>query len=570
MYLRSKPFLRTLTDPFGRAPRVFELRADGIAITGGRQTWLGFAELSAPPSMRKGWFGTRITLVPHGAPPLVLRTANRLASLTFATATEKAWRTHSLAQLAAETDRIDRIAQALDALQSPRRYPAVCDLAGLWSDVAALNTALLSKLAPESLAPETEARLAPIRAFAADPEGARSAAAERFVAAELARYQDFLDTIETQPLTPEQRLAVVVDEDATLVLAGAGSGKTSVITAKAAYLIKAGLRRPEEILLLAFARDAATEMSQRITSRAGVAVEARTFHALGMQIIGAVEGQKPALAPHASDDMAYLALLREILRELVTGAAEIAAMIIGWFAHAFDDPRSDWDFQTKHEWYREVERLDLRTLQGESVASFEELQIANWLYRNGIAYDYEPLYEHPLPGTGTFPLARPAASACRAPFPVARKGSARTAVPRIPHAPAARTAGSCRERANSDRSSAACATPIVPGKRRRSDRVIGQSRGGAIHDDIACSSACPEIGCGSSRTQGDARSTPHRTIVLLLPKPAGREPWHGSRLRPTGWRDRRGSSVSDGKAWPEDRQYGSERSRRFGVHLAGQ
>ena len=400
MYLRSKPFLRTLTDPFGRAPRAFELRADGIAITGGRQTWLGFAELSALPSLRKGWFGTRITLVPHDAPPLVLRAADRSASLAFATATEKAWRAHSLAQLEAESDRIDRIAQALGALQSPKRYPAAYDLAGLWSDVAALNTALLSKLAPESLEPETEARLAPIRAFAADPEGARSAAADRFVAAELARWQDVFDTIETKPLTPEQRLAVVVDEDATLVLAGAGSGKTSVITAKAAYLIKAGLRHPEEILLLAFARDAATEMSERIASRAGVAVEARTFHALGMQIIGAVEGQKPALAPHASDDMAYLALLREILRELVTGAAEIAAMIVGWFAHAFDDPRSDWDFQTKHEWYSEVERLDLRTLQGESVASFEELQIANWLYRNGIAYDYEPLYEHPLPGTG--------------------------------------------------------------------------------------------------------------------------------------------------------------------------
>ncbi|TKT57955.1 hypothetical protein FDR95_12315 [Rhizobiaceae bacterium LC148] len=64
----------------------------------------------------------------------------------------------------------------------------------------------------------------------------------------------FFDTIEKNPLTPEQRLAVVTDEDATLVLAGAGSGKTSVIVAKAAYLVERGIRKPDEILLLAFGK----------------------------------------------------------------------------------------------------------------------------------------------------------------------------------------------------------------------------------------------------------------------------------------------------------------------------
>lgn len=126
-------------------------------------------------------------------------------------------------------------------------------------------------------------------------------------------------------------------------------------------------------------------MSERIEARCGVPVEARTFHALSYDIIGAVEGKKPALADHASDDMALLALIKAILRDLVASATEVAQMIIGWFAHFFDDPRAEWDFKTKHEWYSEVEKLDLRTLHGEKVKSFEELQIANWLYRNGIA-----------------------------------------------------------------------------------------------------------------------------------------------------------------------------------------
>ncbi len=81
------------------------------------------------------------------------------------------------------------------------------------------------------------------------------------------------------PLMPEQQLTVVVDEDATLVLAGAGSGKTSVVTAKAAYLVKAEIRKPSELQLLAFAKDAATEMSERIEARCGVPVAARIFYA---------------------------------------------------------------------------------------------------------------------------------------------------------------------------------------------------------------------------------------------------------------------------------------------------
>lgn len=47
-----------------------------------------------------------------------------------------------------------------------------------------------------------------------------------------------------------------------------------------------------------------------------------------------------------------------------------------------------------------MEQQDLRTLQGEKVKSYEELQIANWLYENGVAYEYEPVYEHKIPETG--------------------------------------------------------------------------------------------------------------------------------------------------------------------------
>jgi len=239
-----------------------------------------------------------------------------------------------------------------------------------------------------------------VRKFVADPRVARAHAISVFVAAELDRWKEFFDTIESKPLTAEQRLSVVVDEDATLVLAGAGSGKTSVITAKAAYLVKAGIRKPEEILLLAFAKNAAAEMSERVEARSGVPIVARTFHALAYDIIGIVEGSKPALADHATDDLAFTNLIKQILKDLVHALSEVSKAIIQFFAHFLVEPKTEWDFKTKHEFYTHMEAQDLRTLQGEKVKSYEELQIANWLYENGVEDEYGPVYEHKIPETG--------------------------------------------------------------------------------------------------------------------------------------------------------------------------
>ncbi len=207
----------------------------------------------------------------------------------------------------------------------------------------------------------------------------------------------FFEGVDKKPLTPEQRLAVVCDEDATLVLAGAGSGKTSVIAAKAAYLIERRIRKPEEILLLAFGREAAKEISGRVKQCCGVSVTATTFHALAYRIIAEVEGTAPPLAAHASDDAAYNALLREILFEQVANDAGTVLLLLRWFHEFFVPIRNSWDFETKHDYFRYIESHELRTLRGEKVRSFEELEIANWLYMNGIAYEYEPIYEYKLP-----------------------------------------------------------------------------------------------------------------------------------------------------------------------------
>lgn len=378
-----------------------ELDRENIRITRrGQVTTLPLRALTNAPALRKGMFGTALTMGFQEHDDVTLKGAGHSAAWEFAEEVKEAWTRFNLAALEKEAARLDSILAGVLAMAAPARYPSACQIAPLLDDARNLDASLLSKLNAEAIGPEVVARIAPVRKFAADPRTARANAIAAFVMAELGRWKEFFDTIESKPLTPEQRLSVVVDEDATLVLAGAGSGKTSVITAKAAYLVKAGIRQPEEILLLAFAKNAAEEMSERVEARSGAPIVARTFHAIAYDIIGIVEGSKLALADHATDDTAFSNLIKQILKDLVYRLSEVSKAIIQFFAHFLVEPKTEWDFKTKHDFYTHMEAQDLRTLQGEKVKSYEELQIANWLYENGVDYEYEPIYEHKVSEIG--------------------------------------------------------------------------------------------------------------------------------------------------------------------------
>lgn len=251
--LQQRSLLGFLLDPFGRSVRAIELDGDHITITRGRQVaTVSLQALTHAPDLRKGMLGTALTINSQEHNDVTLKGAGHVAAREFAEEVKEAWTRVNLVALDKEAARLDRVLAGVLGL-------AACKIAPLMDDAKALDASLLSKLNAEAIGPEVVARIATVRKFASDPRAARANAIAAFVTAELDRWKDFFDTIESKPLTQEQRLSVVVDEDATLVLAGAGSGKTSVITINAAYLVKAGIRQPEEILLLAFAKNAAEE-----------------------------------------------------------------------------------------------------------------------------------------------------------------------------------------------------------------------------------------------------------------------------------------------------------------------
>ncbi|MEZ9565308.1 DNA helicase IV [Vibrio artabrorum] len=110
---------------------------------------------------------------------------------------------------------------------------------------------------------------------------------------------------ESSPLNLSQQYAVLMNDDHNLILAGAGSGKTSVLTARVSYLLQSHQAQAEELLLLAFGREAAIEMKQRLDSKIGLSadkVEVSTFHQLGLKILNQVESERVVISPLALDD----------------------------------------------------------------------------------------------------------------------------------------------------------------------------------------------------------------------------------------------------------------------------
>jgi DNA helicase-4 len=217
---------------------------------------------------------------------------------------------------------------------------------------------------------------------------------EEITVAELVSRRSFFDTIGKTPLTEEQARAVVCFDNRVQVLAGAGSGKTSVMVARAAYAVERGFVAPDRILLLAFNKVAAAELQERVTARFAAAgidstgVRASTFHAFGLHLIGHAAGEKPRLAAwlDQGQDVDMVLHIADELRERPGPFRYHWDLYRLVFAHApteLDQHEPD-AFEGTQTGYR--------TLAGEIVRSHSERLIADFLFLNGVRYVYEQPY----------------------------------------------------------------------------------------------------------------------------------------------------------------------------------
>ncbi|WFZ86423.1 DNA helicase IV [Citrobacter freundii] len=140
------------------------------------------------------------------------------------------------------------------------------------------------------------------QAWLQDIEACRLQHNQAYTDAMLTEHAEFFQQIESSPLNPAQARAVVNGEQSLLVLAGAGSGKTSVLVARAGWLLAKGDAVAEQILLLAFGRKAAEEMDERIRERLHTEdITARTFHSLALHIIQQGSKKVPTVSKLEND-----------------------------------------------------------------------------------------------------------------------------------------------------------------------------------------------------------------------------------------------------------------------------
>ena len=114
-----------------------------------------------------------------------------------------------------------------------------------------------------------------------------------FIRTELETNKVYFDHVLGEyPLDPQQRDSIVKLEDNCLVIASAGSGKTSTIVGKAKYLVEKQHIAPNKILLLTYTKKAANELAERMNIEG---LNSGTFHSLAYRIIAEVTGMAPSI-----------------------------------------------------------------------------------------------------------------------------------------------------------------------------------------------------------------------------------------------------------------------------------
>ncbi len=240
---------------------------------------------------------------------------------------------------------------------------------------------------------------------------------EEFLNKHLISEKNYLDDIlkKDDPnilLDEEQRRVVLSDEDYTLVIAGAGAGKTTTIEAKVKYLVDKQNIDPNRILIVSYTKKATNELKERF-KKLEIPAEISTFHSIGNTLIKNNEEVKHQIVTNG--------YMFDVIKEYLTSKLDdeyfikkILLFFASYLNMPFDESNTALLFKSFAQdnnstlksdlkeilnEYQKQQTSNRKSLNDERVRSIDECRIANFLYINGIDYVYEPVYRYSFKDT---------------------------------------------------------------------------------------------------------------------------------------------------------------------------
>lgn len=237
---------------------------------------------------------------------------------------------------------------------------------------------------------------------------------KKFIETEIIETDKLLSDVENKSLDSQQRKAIIIDEDNQLVIAGAGTGKTTTIAGKVKYLTQRQGVNPQSILLISFTRKSAEEMKERIENKMNIKLPVKTFNKLGLDILAEVKNEKPSIFDNEQDTLdkknnKKTTKLQDIINSFIENLKkdesyyEKLVDFISYYLKPYKDI-SDFKTDSEHNNYLNEQKLEgykivEKKLKDGTIAKYrerlksqEEVLIANFLFRNGINYEYEEKY----------------------------------------------------------------------------------------------------------------------------------------------------------------------------------
>ena len=254
---------------------------------------------------------------------------------------------------------------------------------------------------------------------------------DNIILREYQKYKDYFDNMyrgvdDKIHLDVEQIKAILSDEDYSLIIAGAGTGKTTTMASKVKYLVDIKKVDPSKIVVMSYTKKATEELEKRITIDFGIPAKVTTFHSLGLMHIREIfKNRKCYVVDENVCNKIFFDYFKEYIFPYKNKVADLINVfnattvaqkwVFGrYFKENYDKYERFDDYFEAYKKYRLSEIADLkgwikqkiesdlndetvRTIRGEVVKSKGEGMIANFLYENGIDYEYEKIYEKLMP-----------------------------------------------------------------------------------------------------------------------------------------------------------------------------